>query len=206
MSKRTPIYPDAEGIGKIPWREAERALANQSQDVVFSAIRPLIMALPGKDSRSNIVAAAADTWPVANKALFTPFEISERRILNNVLVAVTVSGNMDIRIYKALDGKAMNASNAAASGTGNIRRGVGSGAVDFPLLLPPGHYYVGISSSGVVLKIFMENGPAVFGAYVNITASGGREMTSAYPLPDVATFGDPSGTTGFVCAALEFKP
>lgn len=127
---------------------------------------------------------ATGTWPAQNRALFMPFEICDAITVTKIgwFNSSTVNGSIDVGIYDH-DGKALSTlggvlmSGASAFQIGDLA----------DVTLEYGHYYLAMSSNSLTANFLRT-------ALVAITmqAAGCQEMASAYPLPAVATFANPS--------------
>lgn len=125
---------------------------------------------------SGVVSTA---WGTANLAIYTPIYIPFRYPVRNLFVFnfATVNGNVDVRIYNK-DYVAVTPSvNTAQAGATALQ----FFAVD--VVLDPGQYYLGISSSSTT---------ATVGTHGSVTATRARylgltQQATANPLPATAT-------------------
>ncbi len=127
------------------------------------------------------------TWPVANLAIFQPFQLSEplRTATLLVLNGAVVNGNIDIGIYDAfgivnqglVPGTRLLSTGSVAQAGVNVEQGVGV----ISRRLPAGIYFFGMAMDNNVGQIIRVN-DASFIKPMN-TISNTLELAAAFPLP-----------------------
>lgn len=127
---------------------------------------------------------ASGTWPVANKAIFVPFEVFEPITIVKLFVenGTAVSGNIDVGIYDFKGTRLVSSGSTAQSGTSAIQ--------EFDItdtLLLPGLYYLACVLDNTTGTLFRWSPSSSL-----CKALGVCEQTSAFPLPSTATFAMPT--------------
>lgn len=132
------------------------------------------MLLPEADV-SHSATASIQVWPAANRALLTPFVITDSIVeLVFLRFAVgSVGGNLDVGIYDKNFVRLVHSGAAAYGANANK-------IVALSTTLPEGRYFAAAASDGVAIKVFQLDGASAFGSYY---MSGFTEADSSYPLP-----------------------
>lgn len=129
---------------------------------------------------ANVGGAVPQTFPAANRAVFTPFIVGQ--LFRATVIAVdnggTVNGNCDVGIYDAAGNRRVSKGSTAQTGA--------SGTQSFDITdtdLEPGRYYIALASS---------SGTATFYGWAPAiglcSAYGILQMASAFALPATATY------------------
>ena len=123
-------------------------------------------------------APSAAGWPLANLALFFPFEVLDTSIIYECFYATgtLTGGNLDIGLY--------DMTGARLTSTGTTARGTASSWITIGLTdytISPGQYYAAMSADGT-------NNYVAWAPVAGACESMGMcEMTSAFVLPATAT-------------------
>jgi hypothetical protein len=136
------------------------------------------------------VVFATQAYPVANKALFQPFELPVAQVAKKIAWAnsTTQNGNVDVGVYDHV-GNLIVSLGGVAMGTVGIQI---ADIADTTLL--PGYYFLAFVSSSST-GTFSRYAPSA----MQLWSNGCQEMASAYPLPAVATFTNPTSAYWPVC-------
>lgn len=112
----------------------------------------------------------------ANKALYLPFTVPWTIRVSNmeILNGTVVSGNIDLGIYDLAGNRLASNGGTAQSGISSVQ----SVAMSATVTLPPGTYYMAFVMDNTTGRIFRSAG------WQEARIIGGKEQTSAYPLPD----------------------
>lgn len=140
-------------------------------------------------------AITSGNFPVANKAFFVNFTLPCPMTVYGLgwYNGDVVSGNVDVGIYDDQGNRVVSTGSTAQATAGDVQ------SVDVTdTLLGVGNYYLAIAASTTSATLFR-----VAMAQIAQEALGGREMTSAFPLPSTATFATPS-STGFFPVVMAF--
>lgn len=121
-------------------------------------------------------------WPLANLALFVPFEIYRWWTLQNFLAVngATVSGNVDVGVYDDDGERLVSMGSTAQSGTSAEQL---FNLADYPLSPTTPNCYLAMSMDNTTGTVQAWTPTAPFAACLGVL-----EMTSAFPLPPTATF------------------
>lgn len=123
---------------------------------------------------------ASGTWVAANRALFTPFAVTERLTVTRMFQenGSAVSGNLDLGIYDARGTRLTSSGSVAQAGINSVQE------VDVAdVTLAPGLYYLAQVMDNVTGTVIRFSPNAVL-----CRAMGLFQMASAFPLPATATF------------------
>ena len=121
--------------------------------------------------------------PTANLALYIPFSL-DRLVTAYAFMttAVTATGNIDFGIY--------NLSGDRIVSTGSVTNVAATTRYDITdTVLSPGTYYMAFSCSNNTDTFYRDNSHP----YPLLAAAGVKQQTSAFPLPETATFSDAQG-------------
>lgn len=178
----------------VPGEEPD-VIVGRASDFIISTSGPLSIGY--EIASSEVATASSVAWPAANRALFVPFQVSEQvTVYQTFLInGATVSGNVDLGVYKE-DGTYIISTGATAqSGTNALQ------AIDITdTMFGPGRFYMALSISNTTATVFgylTFDGPTA-------TGFGMFQQASAHPLPTTsATFASCSSSTvprfGIVC-------
>lgn len=137
------------------------------------------MAALGTGTRLADLGSSA--WPTANTAHFVPFLLPAPTLITKMWVAngTAVSGNLDMGIYDHTGRRLIAAGSTAHSGVSAIQ------SVDITdAVLGPGLFYMAITFDNTAAILQMV-------AVTNIryySLVGIKQMASAFPLPETATY------------------
>ena len=135
----------------------------------------------------NLGTSNAQPWPVANQALFVPFNVCTPIVVNALFWGNgnVVSGNVDAGIYDIKLNRIVSTSPTPQAGA-NYPQIISI----TPLALTPGKYYLALAIDNVTSTIMAGftwmNGGAAF--------AGMAELAAGFPLPAVAACTQITGT------------
>lgn len=138
-------------------------------------------------------------WPLANLAIFMPFELETPFLVSKLWWAngATVAGNVDCGVYTR-DGTKLVSTGSTAQATSNAVQSV---AVTSILLLPDSYYFA-LSASNV--------GGAFYQPTTSVSAQlasmGIAEQAAAVPLPATFTLATTTRTRFPICGMLAASP
>lgn len=127
------------------------------------------------------------TWPTANLAMFVPFILDDTTIVNQFAWMNTASlgGNVDAGVYSEDGTRLVSIGGTAQAGSTQAQ------VVSITTTsLDAGRYWMAISKStatGQFYHISLNGSPTLPRLLMGV-----KEMSSAYPLPSVATLSDPA--------------
>jgi len=118
---------------------------------VISSLGPQGLAFELADFIANEGAIASQTWPAANRVLFSPFEVTEPCTVTKMgwYNGGTASGNVDMGIFDMNGTLLKNTGNTAQAGTSALQE---VDIADF--LLCEGHYWIGIKCESATATMF----------------------------------------------------
>jgi hypothetical protein len=123
-------------------------------------------------------------WPVANKAIFVPFELYETATFVKIgwVNGGAVSGHVDAGIYSLAGARLVSTGSTLQAGTKSLQ------TVTISVTLGPGNYYMALAMDGTTGTNFRwGNSLAIYNQMAGI-----QEMATAFVLPSTATFANPA--------------
>lgn len=104
---------------------------------------------------STLNGATSATWPVANKAYFFPFRLTDWATAYQLLfwVGATSSGNIDVAIYDSEKNRIVSAGSTAMSATVNTVQELNI----TDTVLPPGEYLLGVACDNTTGTVFQNS-------------------------------------------------
>ena len=164
----------------MPTFPFDLSLAGNSQIISSASVESVGSALA-----ASFAPGGTTNWVAANRALYVPFRIAQRRIAYKMLTynGSATNGNFDVGVYDAKGTRLVSGGGAAQTGTSQIQE---YDITDTQLF--PGLYYMGVvcDGTGRLLKWLLG---AAEGQMLGLA-----QQASAYPLPATATFASVAGT------------
>jgi hypothetical protein len=135
---------------------------------------------------------SAQTWPVANLAIYVPFRLSSPMLVNRLYYrnGVTVTYDIDIGIYDAYGARLIS--------TGTIDQGAASTTIDIDvtdIMIGPGLFYMAFVAENAAATFWM----ASWGGLAQWFRCAGfaQEALGSTLLPAIATFASPASVSRF---------
>lgn len=131
----------------------------------------------------TFTAAVSAAWPVANKAIYIPFSLSERQTVTALFIAngATVSGNIDLGIYDEAGTRLVSSGSTAQAGTTALQV-----ANITDTVLEAGLYYMACAMDGTTGTA--QRWVSGVAGVEALRFLGVFEETSAFALPATAAF------------------
>lgn len=123
---------------------------------------------------------ASGTWVAANRAIFTPFAVTEQLVVTRMWQenGSAVSGNLDLGIYTASGTRLVSSGSVAQAGVSTVQD---VNVADTTLM--PGLYYLAQVMDNVTGTVIRYSPNAAI-----CRAMGVLQAASAYPLPATVTY------------------
>lgn len=120
-------------------------------------------------------------WPTANKAIFVPFPVFDRRVVSKLYVCTSgtaaATGNVDVGVYDSSGTRLVSAGSTAKVSAYDDQT---FDVTD--TTLGPGTYYIAVACDNTTDTFYAASPTAP-----TVTALGIFSQTSAFPLPATAT-------------------
>ena len=184
--------------------------ANAVNFPIFAGARtPIVLSTYHRDSMGSLLAAsifgaavapASSVWPLANEAMFVPFQIHDSVTAYQLAVmkGADIGDNLDIGIYDAAGVRRVSAGSTAQSAGLNALQ-----VFDIPdTPLEPGRYYLAVVMDGITGQLRVSAPDAPFVGYLSMC--GIAVQTSAFPLPATVTLAL-NGRLRFPLACVSFR-